>query len=118
MPSEKTIVLANRERLLTGLLHAIHNAQDACDRDGRGTIWTKIDGKYCCIEIADDGCGMETDFVRDRLFRPFASTKGAEGMGIGAYQTREYIRSIGGDVEVASQLGVGTQFTLRLPLRS
>ena len=44
-----------------------------------------------------------------RLFRPFDSTKGSKGMGIGAYQTREYARWLGGDVEVQSTPGKGTR---------
>jgi signal transduction histidine kinase len=75
----------------------------------------KIDGRYCCIEITDDGCGMDPDFVRERLFRPFDSTKGAEGMGIGAYQIREIVRACGGDVSVRSEVGKGTTMELRLP---
>ena len=68
------------------------------------------------IHIADTGCGMSPEFIRDRLFRPFDSTKGSESMGIGAYQAREYVRSLGGQVEVSSEVGTGTTFALRLPL--
>ncbi len=59
---------------------------------------------------------MDAEFVRQRLFRPFDSTKGSKGMGIGAYQTREYARWLGGDVEVQSTPGKGTDFCIRLPL--
>jgi signal transduction histidine kinase len=59
---------------------------------------------------------MEPEFVRDRLFRPFDSTKGAKGMGIGAYQAREYVRVLGGDVEVQSSPGCGTSFSISLPV--
>jgi len=50
------------------------------------------------------------------LFVPFVTTKGVAGIGVGAYQCREYIRALGGDVSVRSQRGVGTEFTLRMPL--
>jgi signal transduction histidine kinase len=66
--------------------------------------------------VEDSGVGMEADFIRNRLFRPFDSTKGAKGMGIGAYQVREYIRLLGGDVEVQSSPGQGTRFAVSLPL--
>ena len=59
---------------------------------------------------------MNAGFVRERLFRPFDSTKGSKGMGIGAYQAREYVRALGGDVEVQSSPGRGTRFLIRLPL--
>ena len=59
---------------------------------------------------------MDAEFLRDRLFRPFDSTKGAKGMGIGAYQVREYVQLLGGQVEVQSSPGQGTRFSISLPL--
>ena len=59
---------------------------------------------------------MDAQFVRERLFRPFDSTKGSKGMGIGAYQAREYVQMIGGTVEVQSNPGLGTVFSITLPL--
>jgi signal transduction histidine kinase len=68
------------------------------------------------VLIQDTGRGMDAEFVRERLFRPFDSTKGSKGMGIGAYQTREYVQSLGGRVEVQSSPGNGTAFSITLPL--
>ena len=59
---------------------------------------------------------MSPEFLDNELFAPFATTKGVAGIGVGAYQCREYIRALGGDVAVRSQVGVGTEFTFRLPL--
>ena len=59
---------------------------------------------------------MDSAFIRSRLFKPFDSTKGADGMGIGAYQIREAMRASGGDLRVTSQPGQGTQVSLLLPL--
>ncbi len=59
---------------------------------------------------------MTREFVQERLFKPFDTTKGSKGMGIGAYQVREYIQSLGGRVEVRSAPGKGTVMALRLPL--
>jgi signal transduction histidine kinase len=59
---------------------------------------------------------MDAEFVRDRLFRPFDSTKGAKGMGVGAYQVREYIQRLAGNVEVQSSPGQGTRFTISMPV--
>jgi signal transduction histidine kinase len=67
------------------------------------------------ITLADTGCGMDEKFLRDRLFRPFDSTKGPAGMGIGAYQARHIVRQAGGELEVTSAVGRGTTFTVRLP---
>ena len=54
--------------------------------------------------------------IRDHLFRPFDSTKGSQGMGIGAYQAREFTRRMGGDIEVVSEVSEGTTVTLTLPV--
>ena len=67
--------------------------------------------------MRDTGQGMTAAFIRDRLFRPFDSTKGSERMGIGAYQARDYVRSLKGQLDVTSQVGAGTTFVVRLPVR-
>ena len=59
---------------------------------------------------------MSREFIQERLFKPFDTTKGSKGMGIGAYQVREYLMSIGGRVDVQSEEGRGTRFTLRFPI--
>ena len=56
------------------------------------------------------------EFIRDRLFKPFDSTKGSQGMGIGAHQAREFARDMGGELIVASEPGNGTVVALRLPV--
>jgi len=66
--------------------------------------------------IQDTGCGMTEEFISTQLFKPFASTKGLTGMGIGAYQAREYIRELGGSIDVTSEPGVGSCFSVRLPV--
>jgi len=66
-------------------------------------------------EVGDTGEGMSEDFVQNRLFRPFSSTKHS-GMGIGSYESFQYIRELGGSVDVKSAPGQGTLMTLLLPL--
>ena len=68
------------------------------------------------MSVADDGVGMAPEFVRTRLFKPFESTKGARGMGIGAYQAREFARSMGGNLEIESEPGAGTTVRVLLPV--
>ena len=115
---ESLRVRANPSKLSSVIGHTVQNAIDATCDTGSVRVTASKRQQWAEVLIEDDGEGMDREFVENQLFQPFESTKGLTGMGIGAYQTREYIRSIGGDVEVASQLGVGTQFTLRLPLRS
>ena len=67
------------------------------------------------VEIEDNGKGMDQDFLRHRLFKPFDSTKGLTGMGIGAFESREFVRSLGGDIKVESTPGQGSLFQVFIP---
>ncbi len=106
---------ADPEQLATVIAHLIRNAQEATTGDGSVTVSCAEQNGMAQVSISDTGCGMSPDFVRERLFRPFDSTKGSESMGIGAYQAREYVRSIGGQMQVSSEVGIGTTFSLTLP---
>jgi putative PEP-CTERM system histidine kinase len=111
---ESVYIRGDRERFTAVLEHLIRNAQDACNETD--TIAVEIANRGGAVElfVSDTGSGMAAEFVRERLFRPFDSTKGSKGMGIGAYQVREYIRSLGGQLEVQSSPGHGTRFSIRL----
>jgi len=113
---EQVWVRGGRDRLLMALCHAIRNAQDATAPDGEICLSVDLLDGDCSITVADMGEGMDDRFIQERLFRPFDSTKGTKGMGIGAYQIRETVRAIGGDVFVTSTRGAGTRMTIRLPL--
>jgi putative PEP-CTERM system histidine kinase len=108
-------VWIDRERLTAVLAHLIRNAQEATDRAGHVSVTLDTSGKGVRIDISDDGCGMEPDFVRTRLFRPFDTTKGSKGMGIGAYQARTFIAEAGGTLRVESEPGQGTRIVVQLP---
>ena len=60
---------------------------------------------------------MTEQFIKNELFKPFKTTKGEKGMGIGAYESREIISSLNGDVEVNSEYGKGTRFIVRIPVK-
>jgi putative PEP-CTERM system histidine kinase len=109
-------VQADPDRLTAVLEHVMRNAQEATSASGTVSVELSVDGNDARVTVADDGAGMDEEFLRHRLFRPFDSTKGSKGMGIGAYQVREYARTLGGDVEVWSATGRGTRFCIRLPL--
>ncbi len=109
-------VAANRDRLAAVVGHVIQNAREATPADGHITVRLRVHRGYAVVEVEDTGCGMDEVFIRERLFRPFETTKGTAGMGIGTYETREFVRSLGGEVDVFSQPGHGTTFRLHLPL--
>ncbi len=114
--SEDTIILADRDRMSAVFGHVIQNAQDATPPDGRVEIKLHVASGQAIVEVRDTGLGMDEAFIRERLFRPFDSTKGLTGMGIGAYECREFVKAIGGQVLVSSAPGAGTLFTMVLPL--
>jgi putative PEP-CTERM system histidine kinase len=109
-------VSVDREKLNMALVHAIRNAQDATAPSGRIELRLAANAGEALIEVADTGTGMDAEFIRDHLFKPFDSTKGVRGMGIGAYQIRETLRAAGGDIDVTSEIGKGTTVRMRLPL--
>jgi len=109
-------VIANPEEFTMVLTHLIRNAQDATDADGKVVVALVADVDSVQIEVKDTGCGMTSEFIRERMFRPFDSTKGSRGMGIGAYQAREFARRTGGELIIKSEPGVGTSVILSLPV--
>lgn len=113
---EEIIVTADSDRLLSVLEHLIQNAQEATDNNGFVQVQCTVNNDEVSITIEDNGCGMSPDFIRERLFKPFQTTKGNAGMGIGVYESREYIVSMGGALSVNSELNRGTMFTIQMPL--
>ncbi len=113
---EECYILANKQRLIAILGHLVQNAQDATPDHGKVEIAVNSDQTYALIDIIDTGCGMNQKFIIERLFKPFDTTKGNAGMGIGVYETREYILSQRGDISVKSEVGKGTIFSIKYPL--
>jgi putative PEP-CTERM system histidine kinase len=112
----KILVKADQDRLASSIEHVIHNAQDAAGKHGWVRVRLKAgDNGHAIIDIEDNGDGMEEEFIHTRLFKPFETTKGLTGMGIGAYESREYIRSLGGELLVKSEPGRGTLFSFLIP---
>ncbi|MCB1701948.1 MAG: PEP-CTERM system histidine kinase PrsK [Pseudomonadales bacterium] len=113
--AEKVVVEADRELLATVFSHIIQNAQEATSRNGEVTVRLLEKAGQALVEIEDNGAGMDDEFLRERLFKPFDSTKGLTGMGIGAFESREFVRSLGGDIRVSSKPGAGSIFRIALP---
>ncbi|MEO9945840.1 MAG: XrtA/PEP-CTERM system histidine kinase PrsK [Paraglaciecola sp.] len=114
--NEKPVVLDN-DKFSNVMYHLISNAQQATDDNGTVEVVIEIsaDERYMLIKIIDTGSGMSENFIRTRLFKPFDTTKGNAGMGIGAFDAKAYLDKLGGQLLVDSELNVGTTFTLRIP---
>ncbi len=113
--AERVFARANAQRLERVVGHVVQNALDATEQGGR--VWVEVGrhGGQARLEVSDTGQGMTPEFVRERLFKPFQTTKKA-GMGIGAYESFQYVRELGGSVAVDSTAGEGTRITLLLPM--
>ena len=113
--STSFFVKADKNQLIAILGHLVQNAQDATDDSGKIMISQKRSSEDVVIEIEDTGTGMSDEFIQSELFKPFKTTKGTKGMGIGVYEAREIILAIGGQIEVSSEVKVGTCFKLTIP---
>lgn len=108
------LALADPLRLEQALAHIVQNAIDASPVDAPVAIGIEQVEGHAIVTVADEGRGMSAEFVRSRLFRPFASTKDG-GFGIGAYEARSLIAAMDGRLEVSSREGEGSRFTVILP---
>lgn len=105
----------HEERIERVIGHVIQNALDATPADGRIDVLLDVHEGMARVEVKDTGQGMAPEFVRDRLFKPFQTTKDA-GMGIGAYESFQYVQELGGRIEVDSVLNEGTRVSMAFPL--
>ncbi|CAD5375191.1 Sensory transduction histidine kinases [Rubrivivax sp. A210] len=112
---ERLSTRGHDDRLERVLGHLVQNAFDATPATGR--VWLSVQrySGQVKVEVGDTGAGMSEEFVQKRLFRPFNTTKHS-GMGIGTYESFQYIRELGGSISVASQPGQGTVVTVLMPL--
>jgi putative PEP-CTERM system histidine kinase len=109
------VARADPARLVQALGHLVQNAIDASPADR--PVWLRVErsGLEASIEVLDHGSGMSVEFVRTRLFKPFASTKEG-GFGVGAFEARSLVAAMGGRLEVESREGEGTRFAIVLPV--
>jgi hypothetical protein len=98
--------------VVTNLVSNAHEALGGC---GTVKVATRLESGRVAIIVADDGCGMSSEFVRTLLFRPFHSTK-SKGLGIGMFQCKKILEAHGGSISVESEPGNGSCFTILLPL--
>jgi signal transduction histidine kinase len=95
--------------------HMVQNALDATPPEGR--VWLRLEraSGQARVVVGDTGCGMTQEFIHTRLFKPFSTTKEG-GLGIGALESFQYLRELGGRIDVESEVDRGTVVTIVLPL--
>jgi signal transduction histidine kinase len=113
---DRLVAHVDSERIERVLDNLIINALEAMStKSGRLTITAgPEDAGHVFISICDTGVGISAEFIRTRLFRPFATTK-EKGIGLGLYTCREIVAAHGGRLDVQSDLGSGTCFRVVLP---
>ncbi|HLM58136.1 MAG TPA: ATP-binding protein, partial [Pyrinomonadaceae bacterium] len=114
---DSLVATVEAERVAAVVENLVVNALEAMGgRGGRLTVEAGQEGDYVHLSVADTGVGMTEEFVRTRLFHPFATTK-TKGIGLGLFTCKEVVEAHGGRLEVESRLGVGTRFRVVLPSR-
>ena len=112
---DPVVTRGHEERIERVLGHVVQNALDATQPTDH--VWLKLSrcSGQASVEVGDTGNGMSQEYVQTRLFKPFQTTK-ATGMGIGAYESLQYVRELGGSITVDTELARGTVMTIALPL--
>ncbi len=108
------LVNGHEDRLERVIGHLVQNAFDAAGDNPQVAVRVFRERENAVVEVADNGVGMTEEFIRNQLFKPFQSNK-ANGMGIGAYESQQYVTSLGGHIDVHSQPGAGTSVRVVLP---
>jgi two-component system, NtrC family, sensor kinase len=112
------LISCNPSQINQVILNLVTNAAQAIPTYGQVTIATRTDGAYIAIDVIDNGAGM-TEEVRSQVFKPFFTTKQTgEGTGLGLAICEKIVGAHKGTLSVESAVGVGTTFTIRLPIRA
>jgi len=109
------MVMGDDSELREVLVNMVFNAIDAMPEGGTLSLTTRVAGDSVIIKVMDTGVGMYPE-VRSRIFDPFFTTKGTAGLGLGLAVSFGIIRRHGGNIEVESQYGKGTEFRITLPV--
>ena len=112
-PEEGVVALCDQSAMREVFVSIIINAIEAMPSGGRLTITTSVEGGNLVTNFADTGLGM-TGETRQRIFEPFYTTKGAKGQGMGLAVTYGIVERHGGEIEVTSEPGQGSTFTITL----
>ena len=112
------LVNASKNQLRQVFLNMVANARDAMPDGGTLSVVTGGDTEKIFVEVSDTGTGIREEHL-DKIFDSFFTTKGeVKGVGLGLSVCYGFIKDHGGDIEVKSQVGEGTTFTITLPVNT
>jgi hypothetical protein len=112
---EPVFSCVDAEEIKKVIVNLVQNALEASNAMGAVMVDTRKENNCSCIQVSDTGIGMTEDFMKNHLFKPFRTTK-ETGLGIGLYQCRQIVEAHDGRIEVKSEIGKGSVFTICLPL--
>lgn len=107
--------LVDRDQMRAAIVNLLRNAKEACQPGDQVILSLRREGQEVVLRIADTGSGMPPE-IRARAFEPYFSTK-KQGTGLGLPTVKRIVDGHGGKIELDSEPGRGTQFTIRLPVR-
>ncbi len=108
-------ISADPDQISTVVRNLLLNATEAIDESGKINIKTYEKEGKVYLAVTDNGCGISTEFLRTKLFRPLCTTK-PSGWGIGLFQCQQIIKAHRGRIEVESEIGMGTTFSVEMPI--
>ncbi len=108
-------IAADNEEIYKVLMNLLVNAVEASPAGSCIHVCYGLEGDKAFVTVTDSGCGMAQEFIDEKLFTPFLTTK-KHGFGIGLYQCRQIIESHGGEIDVVSEVGKGSTFRILLPV--
>ena len=108
-------ILMDPEQIQKVVTNLILNAREAIKAAGAIRVQTAKENGWVLFSVADDGCGMSDEFIRQSLFKPFQTTK-KSGLGIGLFHSKAIVEAHQGRIEVESEVGKGTTFRVLLPI--
>jgi two-component system NtrC family sensor kinase len=110
-------ILGNNNYLIQMFLNLLTNASEAMPQGGTIGLSARLEGDRIAIGISDTGSGIPEE-IRERVFKPFFSTKGETAAGLGLSICLKIARQHGGDIHVESEVGKGTEIRITLPVDS
>ena len=112
---EVPTIMGSSARLRDAVTNLIFNAVDAMPSGGTLTLRTRLEAPFVSLEVSDTGLGMSEE-VRLRCFEPLFTTKGQDGTGLGLAMVQGVAQHHSGKIDIISELGKGTTFSLHLPI--
>jgi putative PEP-CTERM system histidine kinase len=108
-------VEVDKEQIQKVITNLLVNAREASQAGAEIRLSSEQQNGHVIISVQDHGCGISPEFLKQKLFKPFQTTK-KKGIGIGMFQSKMIVEAHGGRIEVQSQQGEGTTFRIVLPL--